>query len=449
MEKKKPEWTLIQESKSPLVDKLYDVYKKDKYKARILYFNNRGSYYITRVVRFKHENGDFEIVHFTETIGISITNKMYRREKKVESISYKGGKFWLINNRNGSKCVQLTYAGLRAFIGNIASWNNVESHPLMKAFLKKFSWIRFISEEPALHGMAFNTIVRYKLYNQTAALKHKFKVPAPVVKVLRGHFREYTTKDMFKVWKEMKQVLLNIENLKPEFMSHHMFIDTCKMARTLDRKVNCSWSTKRLEQMHNDWSKEITNTVLEFEEHRELNVAKIYRKFAEITGYKLLSSNRDLLYEGMTQKHCVATYINKVDKGAAGIFHINGYTLELNYHNINSYNHFNIGNGNTAARATDNKYLVNNQFRGKYNCSTPLELQIEVEEKILAFNKALANAHKSDKDMEILIEHKPKVRMYDVDFQNFQEHEIEEVDLGERIDLNDIQDIWDINCLPF
>ena len=442
MEKKKPEWALIQESKSSLVDKLYEVYKKDKYKARILYFNNRGSYHVTRIVKFAHENGDFEVCHLQETIGISITNKMYRREKKIASIIYKAGKFWYVTKRGSNKCVQLTYSGLRSFIGNFASWSEIDGHPLLKAFFKKFSWMRFISEEQALHGMAFNTIVRNKLYTQNDALKFKFKVPTPVIKLLKNHFKDYTTNDMFKVWKEMKQVLLNIENLKPELMSHHMFVDTCKMARTLDMKVNCSWSAKRLEQMHNDWSKEITNTVLEFEEHRELNVGNVYRKFAEVTGYKLLSSNRDLLYEGMTQKHCVATYINKVDKGYAGIFHINGYTLELNYNPVSMYK---ICDDNHYSN-TENKYLQTVQFRGKYNKDAPLELKIEVEEKILAFNKALANAHKSESDMEILIEHKPKVRMYDVNFQNFVEEDIADVDL---IDGIDFEDIADADCLPF
>jgi hypothetical protein len=446
MEKNKPEWTLIQESKSSLVDKLFEVYEKDKYKARILYFNNRGSYHITRVVKFTQENGDFEICTFQETVGISITNKMYIRKKKLESIIYKDGKFWYSSKRGHGKFSQLTYGGLRAYVGNIASWNSVETHPIMKAFMKKFSWIRFISETPALQNMAFNTIVRNKLFNQTDALKFKFKVPAPVIKILTVHFKDYQTTDMFKIWKEMKQVLTNIESLKPDLMSHHMFVDTCKMARTLDKKVNCSWSVKRLVQMHNDWSKEITNTVLEFEEHRELNVAKIYRKFAEVTGYKLLTTNREVLYEGMTQKHCVATYINKIDNGGSGIYHINGYTLELNYRQLSSYG---FGD-NFRTVSTENKYLENGQFRGKYNCNTPIELQIEVEEKILAFNKALANAHKCDGDMQLLIQNKPKVRMYDVNFENnVQEFEIQEITLADKLNLLDINDIEDIAELPF
>jgi hypothetical protein len=150
----------------------------------------------------------------------------------------------------------------------------------------------------------------------------------------------------------------------------------------------------------------------------------------------------------MTQKHCVATYIKKIDDGGAGIYHIGGYTLELNYRSLSSYR---IGSGNNFKTVgTENRYLELNQFRGKYNCSAPAELQIEVQEKILAFNKALANAHKSDSDMELLIENKPKVVMYDVNFENnVQEFEIREITLADRLEALDMNDIADNDILPF
>jgi hypothetical protein len=274
MEKEKKEWTLIYESKPPDVDKLYKAYAVDKKKARILFFNNRNNYSTTRVVFFKEKNGNFEIVHFVESLGISVTNKMYRRTKKIESVMHKGGKFYYITRTK--KVTQLTYSGLRAFVGQFSSWSDIEDHAIIKGFIKKFSWIRFISEEPLLYGMSFNSIVRYKLYSLNDALKHKFKSSIPVVKKLKVIFKDYSTADTMKIWKEMKQVLINVENLKPELFGSHLFIDTCKMARTLDKKVNCSWSLKRLKQEHDDWAREITNTVLEFEVERELRVNKTF-----------------------------------------------------------------------------------------------------------------------------------------------------------------------------
>jgi hypothetical protein len=421
MEKNKQNWALIYESKPTEIDKLYKAYALDKKKARVLYFNNRGNYNTTRVIMFKRENGDFEIGHFVETLGISVTNKMYRREKKIESLIHKGGKFYYVTRTK--RVTQLTYSGLRAFVGQFSSWSNIEDHVIIRGFIKKFSWIRFISEEPLLHNMAFNSFVRYKLYNLNDALKHKFKAPIPVIKNLKLMFKDYNTIDMMKIWKEMKQVLINVENLKPELFGSHLFIDTCKMARTLDRKVNCSWGIKRLTQEHDDWAREITNTVLEFEVERELKVKDIFVKFAEITGYKLLKTNKQLLAEGMTQKHCVGTYIKKVDDGASGIYHIKGYTLELSYHKISGKWNADISD----YERTMYQYLTNIQFRGKFNKNAPIELQNEVDEKILAFNKGLANKRGVAGDMKLLTENKPLVNMYEINLEEVVRVDIEQL----------------------
>jgi hypothetical protein len=411
MEKEKKEWTLIYESKPPDVDKLYKAYALDKKKARVLFFNNRNNYSTTRVVFFKEKNGNFEIVHFVETLGISVTNKMYRRTKKIESVMHKGGKFYYITRTK--KVTQLTYSGLRAFVGQFSSWRNIEDHAIIKGFIKKFSWIRFISEESLLHGIAFNSIIRYKLYSLNDALKHKFKAPIPVVKKIKILFKDYNNNDMMKIWKEMKQVLINVENLKPELFGSHLFIDTCKMARTLDKKVNCSWSLKRLKQEHDDWAKEITNTVLEFEVERELRVNKIFFQFAEITGYQILKTNKDLLREGMHQKHCVGTYIKKVDDGYSGIYHINGYTLELSFQKI-------IGVYNDDIRDYSRsmyQYLSIVQFRGKFNKDAPSELYKEVNNNVLSFNKGLAKVRGVNSDMEMLTMNKPFVNTFELDLE--------------------------------
>lgn len=418
MKESKLDWALVHESKPKAVDTLYKAYALDKKKARVLYFNNRNAYTVTRVIMFKRDNGDFEVCHFAETLGISVTNKMYRREKKLESVIYKGGKFYYITRLK--KCKQLTYSGLRAFVNQFTTWDSIDEHPLMDAFIKKFSWIRFVSEESLLHGTAFNTFVRYKLYNLNDALKHKFNIPLPVIKTIKHCFKDYQNTDMMKIWKEMKQVLLNVENLKPELFEHHLFIDTCKMARTLDKKVNCSWGLKRLVQEHDDWSKEITNTVLEFEEERELRVNRVYELFAGATGYKLLATNKELLYEGMTQKHCVGTYISRVDSGNSGIYHISGYTLELNFNKI-----FGCYNKETDGYIkTQGSYLKNVQFRGRLNINAPLALVTEVEDKLLRFNKGLASSMGKELDIDILTQDKPVVKMFDIDFNDLIEENV-------------------------
>jgi hypothetical protein len=43
---------------------------------------------------------------------------------------------------------------------------------------------------------------------------------------------------------EIMKVLKNVENLKVDFFNNEYFMDTCKMAGTLGKVVNCSWSLK-------------------------------------------------------------------------------------------------------------------------------------------------------------------------------------------------------------
>ena len=413
MDKKVKEWHLIQERKSPDIDKLFDVYRLDPKKARILYFNNRSAYTSGRVVMFKEDNGDFSIVSFTRIVGISKTNRIYTREKREQSIIYKGNKFYYSYNTRVKRVTQLTYGGLKSFIGSISGWSESDTHPIMKAMIKKFTWIRFIAEESLLHGTAFNSIVRYKLYNRNNALKHIFKAPLPVINFLKLYFKDYSSTDTMKIWKEMQDVLINPENLKSEVFQHHLFRDTCLMARTLDKKINCSWSLKRLTQEHDNWSREITNTVLEFEIERILNVNPIFKKFGVTVGYNLLGTNKQLLHEGMTQKHCVGTYIDRVDKGSVGIYHISGHTLELGFGILNKFQFLGEGENNK----TNNKYLNIVQFRGRFNKSAPEELNSIVQAAVTTFNKGLAkDFYKDDRDLGILSKDKTKDDVYHIDF---------------------------------
>lgn len=393
MEKTKPEWHLIQENKSRDIDKLFDVYKKDPKKARVLFFNDRSKYTSTRVVLFKRENEDFEIAYFKKIVGISVTNKIYKREIKVSSLIYKNKKFYLFDSgRSSKKLTQLTYSGLHSFISKFCNWGEIDNHSIIRSLTKKFSWIRFIGEEKLLHGVSFNTITRYKLYSLNDALKHKLKVNIKELKNIRLLFKGYAAHDIYKIWKEMKGSLINFENAKPELLGNYLFMDTCKMARTLEKKVNCKWSLKRLEQEHDDWSKEITNTVLEFEEEYNLKIADIFIKFGETYNYKILKTNKEMLFEGMTQNHCVGTYISKVNNHGCAIYHIDGYTLELQFTNI-------FLNG----IRTKNKYILNVQFRGKFNSNAPKLLFNSVSEKINEFNLALAKNHyKCDTDITII-----------------------------------------------
>ena len=205
------QYTLFRESKAPKLDWLLDIYKQDPYKARVLYHNTgTGSYWIDRCVSFERTDGSFEICQFHRKFGMSRTNRIYSREKKVCSLIYKNKKFYY---KSGSSLKHATYYDVKNSFGYAKDF-----------LLEKFPWLRNIDENEMCHTISLTTIVTNKLFNADKVLKHIYKVPAPVLKVLSvANQNEYSSRYLPKrEWNRMKPYLINIESLKTEFFKHHL-----------------------------------------------------------------------------------------------------------------------------------------------------------------------------------------------------------------------------------
>lgn len=384
----KPTFKLYYESDKASVNRLIEVYKEDKLKARVLYHQNKGAYNYTRTVKYERHNGDFEVVSYLVKYGISTSSIMYKRESKFSSIIYKNGKFWYATKRVSKRMntkdgfSQLTFFTLRNFIQG----SSYKESEIYKDLLNKFGWIRNIQENDNFHSISFNTIVTNKLFGSNDLLRHLFKCPLPIAKILiENPINGHPLPEFLKVWKEMKKVLINIENLSVDTYNSHYFNDTCKMAATLGKKVNCAWSVKRLKAEHDEWSKQISEVLMSLEPLVELKVDKLYLDFAEFSGYNVFKTNRELLIEGKVMKHCVGTYINAVDSGRSGIYHVKGYTLELHITTGQILAHSILGSTKTSNVV--NKTLSIAQFRGYQNKDAPAELIKEVKDKLDEFNK--------------------------------------------------------------
>ena len=173
------------------------LYQKDKLKARVMFFNGgqdpilnygMGGQYRSETqhtMLFERENGDFSYVMFSARWGLSVTSKMYKAERIAASISYKKAtnRFWLVTKSKGGQnsVLPLTLFNLRMHFGG--SVNKL----IIEDVGKKFSWIRFLNEKD-MTGLAFNTVVTKKLYSYHAALRHIYKVPAPVAEKLHANF---------------------------------------------------------------------------------------------------------------------------------------------------------------------------------------------------------------------------------------------------------------------
>ncbi len=201
-------------------------------------------------------------------------------------------------------------------------------------FLAKFPWLKTVSEHPLKHKINLNTIISKKLTSSKDINRHLLGVPNNIAQLvinsgILDELNEREGGNPMGLWKEILRHLDGVQNLTAEMLGSSYFIDSCKMARTLGRRVNCRWGDKRLKEEHDKWGREIGNIVLDCEPEYDLNVKEIFRKFAEYSGYRLLKTNKDMIIEGMVQDHCVGTYIDTVQRGTCAIYHVEGFTLQV------------------------------------------------------------------------------------------------------------------------
>lgn len=416
-------FTVLKEGSSSQVNQLFELYKQDRYKARVKYMNSPQGYSYKRLVIFEFGEKDFEITEFENTFGISITNRIYSSQRKINSIIFKKGKFYRINNTNRKRGVMpMTYYGLLSFIRESESGYGYEEESAMLAkskayeyLVNRFPWVKTLAETEAAKALAFNTVVSKGLTGQKELLRHVYKIPINIINIIQKEVpsmynhnnRNYirTTNrprniyDKLRQWKEVSKVLDGVQNLTEEMYYHHHFYDTCNMAHKLGRRVNCRWGIKKLEQVHDEWAKDLRNILLDCEIEYMLKVRKPYYGLAKHTGWKLLFTNKEMLVEGVRQNHCVGGYIDRVERGECAIFHIEGFTLQVGMERTARVEH---EKGATIIRAlttdtlpveqidrmllngvettnVENKpkfyyKLTNLQFRGLRNCDPSKEL---------------------------------------------------------------------------
>ncbi len=373
-EKKKfPEWFKkqsieLERTESPKVNSLFKFYEKNKYIARVIYMNDSSGYENWKTMLFTEENGDFSFVVFRKKYGISITNKMFTGNKRMVTITYKDGKFWLINNTSRKSIMPLTLMGLSSALPHFGMGKSNTYKIILNKLSERFSWFRYVDEHKVLYNKSVNTIINKKLYSLKKGLKEEYGVPYPVAKIL------HPLKDRVHIIRNFKfhlKQMDNVESLKEEWLTKDpsLFHDTLRMARILGVKVNCSWSKRRLKEEHDNMSKKITDIIF-IDGDRDMSIADNYINFSKFSGYQLLTTTKQMAFEGRRQNHCVASYVGSVECGNSAIYHIKDFTLEL-------------GNGYSNGK----KAVVMKQFRGYKNQGAPQWLVDEVTTKLVDFNQ--------------------------------------------------------------
>lgn len=402
-DKDEVKYTLLHERRNRELEDFIKIYKDDPYYARVKYFNeNRQGFVSTRVGLFEKGNGDFNIVIFRKVYKMNKSSRIYSRETREMSIVYKGKKFWFIR---GKMVRPLMYESLSIFIRNFYyNVSDIRESNVYEYLNNRFHWLKNLEESPLKGMITFSKIVEKKLYGLNDIHSHILKVPRPIAKrVIKSGFISRIERNGIKWWYRTLSILDNINFLSEELLLYREFDDLINLSHTLGRRVNCKWGLKRIDYEHDNMSYELTNTLLKFEVEKGLDIRDVYTRFAEFSGFKLLRTNIELLKEGYDKKHCVATYIDKINRGECGVYSINGCTLQLTvvdldwenckirrnrlkeYDIVETYNKPSLFKELTS----DQKYyLYIVQFKGKYNIEASDELYSMVEGKIKEFVEA-------------------------------------------------------------
>ena len=356
-------------------DKLLEIYKQDRTKARIIFQEESSKLYNPyggrKIYAFEYANGDFRLVTFDRKISFSKNNVIYDRDgaRTNLTIVYKklSNSFYAV--RNGV---------FKPLTFNVLMTNT--SHVIIDYLIKKFGWLRNVSETEIAHHLTLTNIATKKLFSREKLIKHVWGVNHHLAKKLTTLQSEL--KDNFNFyffWKENKHLMINLDKLNIQFFKNHLIHDLFRFAKMFNVKVNCGWGENRVRAMHDELYKKYIDIILEFKPLQELNIRQVYKDFAGFTNFEMLLTNHDLINEGKKQNHCVGTYVGKVNNGDCAIYVIGDYTLEIRFDR--DYNH--------KTNKYSDYYLKYGQCRGYKNADAPQELKDVINGALFKFNNTM------------------------------------------------------------
>lgn len=111
----------------------------------------------------------------------------------------------------------------------------------------------------------------------------------------------------------------------------HILRDILDQAETLEEKVDLRWSSKRLNEVHTDFTRQLMFYETEAVPEDYFGIP-IVQNIADSQGIEYITTSKRLYTESYTMKHCVYTSYGDVARRKQYlVFHIDGYTLGLRF----------------------------------------------------------------------------------------------------------------------
>jgi hypothetical protein len=167
----------------------------------------------------------------------------------------------------------------------------------------------------------------------------------------------------------------NIAKKTPDYQTY--FDDLIKMANDVNQKINFSLNKDNIKEQHD-------RILLENLDKMKVKEIHVDDKYLILEKYlpkqfKMIKDGKELLFEGLTQKHCVNSYSSNINRGDCCIltteYNEKRYTAEISFGKYNWLDDYN-----------KEIYRIN-QFKGYANSSVPNELMTKLQDVINEVNK--------------------------------------------------------------
>lgn len=354
--------TILNQSFSK-VDELRKIYEIDPKAARVFAMQRDVS--SGETVYFDNGGDNFTVAQHSYKYGVSVNLKLFSRKSKQRAFIAKDHKFYLSFNGKGLKSVYI---------------QTLNEHEKQILYLKH-PFLRFLLEHKIY--IPLTTIFSKKIFNLKKALAYLYKCQYSMTLAqihecgylqIEHQFGGVTDNNAHKnkyIKTKLAQRFKNLHRANLDLFTNYgldFIIDCSKMAESLDKFLDATWSVKRLKEEHDSMSTLVTN-ILYSVSNSKLQIAQPFLAINTLLpGEGLIVDTKGLALEGIKQSHCVATYEDQINRGTCAIYHIEGYTLQL-----------------TLDYLSNNKLRVG-QFKGYKNKEAPRELYNKVNYLLNLFN---------------------------------------------------------------
>lgn len=131
--------------------------------------------------------------------------------------------------------------------------------------------------------------------------------------------------------KELLSFAMVAKNVNHILEGNYVNHDLVKQANILGEKIDFTWSAKRLEAVHNEWTKKIMAVEIDM-------IGDYTLPYGEVDlpkGVRLLRTQKEIFAEGALMKHCIYTnYWSSIKEGRYMVLHNDdeNYTIGLRYY---------------------------------------------------------------------------------------------------------------------